>query len=205
MPCLASPVACWLVWVGCHAAVPGLPRCSGLRLPTRHLCNRAHGHPPLNEQKILSPKGGFMGMVGERGIGGSKCGSTAAVALVFKGPVRGGRGGARRDTSGPPSAQHLWRAGGRCGVRWRPRSRGACLLRPPNPPLVAPAQSGTSRLLTANSGDARIVLVRGNEVLQLTEDHVPGRHGSSQRRTLGAVGRPSGQPPGTRSATGTCL
>ena len=39
-------------------------------------------------QKILSPKGGFMGMVGERGIGGSKCGSTAAVAMVYKTKVR---------------------------------------------------------------------------------------------------------------------
>ncbi len=29
-----------------------------------------------------------MGMVGERGIGGSKCGSTAAVALVYKTKVR---------------------------------------------------------------------------------------------------------------------
>ena len=29
-----------------------------------------------------------MGMVGERGIGGSKCGSTAAVALIYKHQVR---------------------------------------------------------------------------------------------------------------------
>lgn len=42
---------------------------------------------PCALQKILSPKGGFMGMVGERGIGGSKCGSTAAVALVYKSKV----------------------------------------------------------------------------------------------------------------------
>ncbi|KAI3424897.1 hypothetical protein D9Q98_008281 [Chlorella vulgaris] len=67
---------------------------------------------------ILSPKGGFLGMVGERGIGGSKCGSTAAVAIIYK-------------------------------------------------------NKGKSQLLTANSGDARIMLVRGGQVLQLSEDHVP--------------------------------
>ena len=63
--------------------------------------------------------GGFMGMVGERGIGGSKCGSTAAVAMLYRG-------------------------------------------------------AGGSRLLAANSGDARTLLVRGSQVLQLSEDHVPG-------------------------------
>lgn len=41
------------------------------------------------DKKILAPKGGFMGL-GERGIGGSKCGSTAAVALFYK--VRPGCG-----------------------------------------------------------------------------------------------------------------
>ena len=40
-------------------------------------------------QRILAPKGGFMGMVGERGIGGSKCGSTAALAMVYKTKVGG--------------------------------------------------------------------------------------------------------------------
>ena len=34
------------------------------------------------DSKLLAPNG-FMGM-GERGIGGSKCGSTAAVATVFQ-------------------------------------------------------------------------------------------------------------------------
>jgi hypothetical protein len=43
-------------------------------------------------QAILSPKGGFLGMVGERGIGGSKCGSTAAVAIIYKNKVRGAFG-----------------------------------------------------------------------------------------------------------------
>ncbi|KAL4437229.1 hypothetical protein ABPG75_004368 [Micractinium tetrahymenae] len=70
------------------------------------------------DKKILSPKGGFMGMVGERGIGGSKCGSTAAVALVYR-------------------------------------------------------HKGTSKLLTANAGDARILLVRGGKPVVLSEDHVP--------------------------------
>ncbi|EFN53124.1 hypothetical protein CHLNCDRAFT_137480 [Chlorella variabilis] len=70
------------------------------------------------DKQILAPKGGFMGMVGERGIGGSKCGSTAAVALIYK-------------------------------------------------------HQGKSQLLVANSGDARVLLVRGGQAIQLTEDHVP--------------------------------
>lgn len=37
------------------------------------------------DRKILTPKKGFMGMMGERGIGGSKCGATGAVAVVYKG------------------------------------------------------------------------------------------------------------------------
>lgn len=78
------------------------------------------------DAKILAPKAGFMGMVGERGIGGSKCGSTAAVALIYK-------------------------------------------------------DKGVSQLLTANSGDARIVLVRGNEAIVLTEDHVPDNEDERNR------------------------
>jgi protein phosphatase 1L len=39
------------------------------------------------DRKILAPKKGFMGMVGERGIGGSKCGATAAVALLYEDPA----------------------------------------------------------------------------------------------------------------------
>jgi protein phosphatase 1K len=41
------------------------------------------------DAKILAPKAGFFG-VGERGVGGSKCGSTAAVAIVFNDPAAGG-------------------------------------------------------------------------------------------------------------------
>ena len=36
------------------------------------------------DRKILAPKKGFLGMVGERGIGGSKCGATGAVALLHQ-------------------------------------------------------------------------------------------------------------------------
>jgi hypothetical protein len=46
---------------------------------------------------------------------------------------------------------------------------------PPCPP------QGTSKLLTANSGDARIVLVRGNSAIQLSEDHVPDNEAERTR------------------------
>jgi protein phosphatase 1L len=36
------------------------------------------------DRRILTPKKGFMGMVGERGIGGSKCGATGAVAITYQ-------------------------------------------------------------------------------------------------------------------------
>ena len=67
----------------------------------------------------MEPKSGFLGLVGERGIGGSKCGATAAVVVLFKN------------------------------------------------------QEGTTSILTANAGDARVLLIRGTKALQLTEDHVP--------------------------------
>ncbi len=47
-------------------------------------------------------------------------------------------------------------------------------------PLLFP-QAGTSKLLTANSGDARILLVRGNQAIQLTEDHVPDNEDERNR------------------------
>ncbi|KXZ50219.1 hypothetical protein GPECTOR_17g856 [Gonium pectorale] len=72
------------------------------------------------DRKLLSVGAGFMGM-GERGVGGSKCGATAATVLLF------------------------------------------------------PSADGATQLLTANVGDARVVLVRGGEAVQLTEDHVPDR------------------------------
>ena len=77
------------------------------------------------DRKLLAP-GGFMGM-GERGIGGAKCGSTAAVA------------GLKKNTSGPPT------------------------------------------LVAANVGDARVLLVRGRSVSQLTVDHVPDAEDERKR------------------------
>ncbi len=73
------------------------------------------------DRRLLAPKGGFFGSLGERGVGGSKCGSTAAIALLFPGP------------------------------------------------------GGGTQLLTANVGDARVLLSRGGRALQLTVDHVPDR------------------------------
>ncbi len=35
------------------------------------------------DKKLLTPQGGFMGL-GERGVGGSKCGASAAVLLVYR-------------------------------------------------------------------------------------------------------------------------
>ncbi|KAL6764716.1 phosphatase 2C-like domain-containing protein [Haematococcus lacustris] len=72
------------------------------------------------DSKLLSKKAGFMGL-GERGVGGSKCGATSALALMF----------------------------------------------------ADPANPGQTQLLTGNIGDARIVLVRGGQPVQLTVDHVP--------------------------------
>jgi protein phosphatase 1K len=40
------------------------------------------------DAKLLAPAAGFFG-VGERGVGGSKCGATAAVALLFTDPATG--------------------------------------------------------------------------------------------------------------------
>ena len=49
------------------------------------------------------------------------------------------------------------------------------------PPGHDPPPQGTSKLLTANSGDARIVLVRGNTAVQLSEDHVPDNEAERTR------------------------
>ncbi|GFH15213.1 PPM-type phosphatase domain-containing protein [Haematococcus lacustris] len=40
--------------------------------------------------KLLSKKAGFMGL-GERGVGGSKCGATSALALMFADPANPGQ------------------------------------------------------------------------------------------------------------------
>jgi len=71
------------------------------------------------DAKLLSPKPGVFGALGERGVGGSKCGATAATALLFK------------------------------------------------------DLAGKQMLLSANIGDARIVLARGGKPVQLTVDHTP--------------------------------
>ena len=36
------------------------------------------------DARVLQPKSGFFGALGERGLGGSKCGATAAIALILK-------------------------------------------------------------------------------------------------------------------------
>lgn len=70
------------------------------------------------DQKLLQPPGGFFGALGERGVGGSKCGATGAVAALFE-------------------------------------------------------EKDGMKLLAANVGDSRVVLIRDGEPIQLTEDHVP--------------------------------
>lgn len=70
------------------------------------------------DKKLLAPKGGFFGQFSERGIGGSKCGSTGVVALLYTKDKR-------------------------------------------------------RKLLTANVGDSRALLIKGGEAEQLTTDHVP--------------------------------
>jgi protein phosphatase 1K len=71
------------------------------------------------DETLLQPKGGFFGAFGERGVGGSKCGATCALAMVIKG------------------------------------------------------QGGKPQLLSANAGDARVILARGGKGVQLSEDHTP--------------------------------
>lgn len=79
------------------------------------------------DRRILAPKKGFMGMVGERGIGGSKCGATGAVALFYK------------------------------------------------------DSSGSSSVLAANAGDARVLLGTKDGVIQMTVDHVPDSEDERKR------------------------
>ena len=157
--------------------------------------------PARGAQRILAPKGGFLGIVGERGIGGSKCGSTAAVAMVYRTPV--GAGGARHAAravslgehcpAGQDAASHgrLLPVGRLPHPRPRPAAEGhqtaadSQLLPQPDAcsptPAGAPEQKGTSQLLTANAGDARILLVRGDTAVQLTEDHVPDNEDERDR------------------------
>ncbi|GAB4821446.1 hypothetical protein N2152v2_008492 [Parachlorella kessleri] len=78
------------------------------------------------DKRLLQPQGGFLGM-GERGVGGSKCGASAAIMIIY------------RDASGKPI------------------------------------------LLTANAGDARVLLARNGRAVQLTEDHVPDNEDERKR------------------------
>lgn len=70
------------------------------------------------DRKLLAPKGGFFGSFGERGVGGSKCGATGVVAMLY-------------DLNSKP------------------------------------------KLLAANVGDSRALLIQNGEAEQLTVDHVP--------------------------------
>jgi len=78
------------------------------------------------DEILLKPKGGFFGAMSERGIGGSKCGATCALALVLK-------------------------------------------------------DGGKRQVLSANVGDARVILVRGSDGIQLSEDHVPDQEDERKR------------------------
>ena len=78
----------WCAGVLCWWGVLGWRDQRAARLPACCAACCAATLPPA-PQRILAPKAGFMGMVGERGIGGSKCGSTAAVAMLYKSKVRG--------------------------------------------------------------------------------------------------------------------
>jgi protein phosphatase 1K len=87
------------------------------------------------DRLILSAATGFLGL-GERGIGGSKCGATAANVLLFADP--------------------------------------------------APDAQGATALLTANAGDARILLITrtpngGTEAIPLYEEHVPDLESERKR------------------------
>ena len=70
------------------------------------------------DYELVQPPPGIMGAFGERGVGGSKCGSTAVVATLFQ-------------------------------------------------------EGGSTKLCTANVGDARIILVRDGKPVQMSVDHIP--------------------------------
>lgn len=109
------------------------------------------------DSKLLAPQGGFLGM-GERGVGGSKCGASAAVALLYT---------VRTLCASPVclSAVHTHAHH-----------------------ITLQDTTGATQLLTANVGDSRVLLVRDGQVIQLTEDHVPDKYAilveTSQRHTL---------------------
>lgn len=71
------------------------------------------------DQLTLAPPKGLFGALRERGLGGAKCGATAATSVLISKP------------------------------------------------------DGSKELVTANVGDARVILVRGGQAIQLTVDHKP--------------------------------
>ena len=75
---------------------------------------------------LIQPPEGFFAAFGERGVGGSKCGSTAVVSALFE-------------------------------------------------------EGGSTKLCTANVGDARILLVRDGKAVQLSVDHVPDDENERRR------------------------
>lgn len=87
------------------------------------------------DRKLLQRPPGFIGAFGERGVGGSKCGATAATAVIFK-----------VVPSTHPIYDHNFQG-----------------------------ESGGYKLLAANIGDSRVILIRNGTAVQLTQDHVPDR------------------------------
>lgn len=78
------------------------------------------------DKALLSARTGFMGM-GERGIGGAKCGATAVNIVLYQGA------------------------------------------------------DGATRLLASNVGDARTLLIRNGEAIDLSEEHVPDKESERVR------------------------
>jgi len=78
------------------------------------------------DEVLVQPPEGFFAAFGERGVGGAKCGSTAAIVALCE-------------------------------------------------------EGGSTRLCTANVGDARILLVRDGKAVQLSVDHVPDDEAERKR------------------------
>jgi serine/threonine protein phosphatase PrpC len=56
---------------------------------------------------------------------------------------------------------------------WRATPVGRATFVSVSGPVRPQGKDGKPKLLTANAGDARIILSRGGKAIQLTEDHVP--------------------------------
>ncbi|CAG9463204.1 unnamed protein product [Pedinophyceae sp. YPF-701] len=77
---------------------------------------------------LLQSKRGFMGIAGERGVGGSKCGATQTTAMIY-----------------------------------------------------TDKKDGKVKLLTANVGDGRVLLISGNKYTELFQEHVPDDEDERER------------------------